>query len=130
MPPVWVVPSAILIGIFASIYIHVKLSTKKIEQDFSKIIIMEIVPAFSFSITFVYLLMPSFYYLLTAEQISWATGDIFWRLATFIGASVFTISLIGWVDLFEEETESELPSEMDDEEASVTQELEEERDIA
>ena len=66
--------------------------------------VIEMVPAFAFAATSVYLFIPALYYLITGSQLEWASSGIFWRLSTFLGAAIFTFSLISWIGLLEEET--------------------------
>lgn len=114
-PPLWLVAGVLVLGVATWVGLHWSLRKKKIEQTFSRIVMIEMVPAFSFSVTTWYLLFPSFYYLVIAERLSWASAGMIWRLATFIGAAALSLSPIAWIGLLEDEVpaqnQQEQPSE-------------------
>lgn len=89
----------VLVGVLTWLWIDAQLAEKKIAVSESRVMLLEVIPAFIFSgmcITFLY---PAGHNLVYGTIPGFAPQGFFWDLATFLGALTMTTTGIAWVAL-------------------------------
>lgn len=89
----------VAVGILAWAWLHRKLLDKEIAISESRMMMLEIIPAFVFSGMVVTFLYPATYNLVYGRIPEFAPQGYFWDMATFLGALTMTVGGVAWIGL-------------------------------
>lgn len=104
----WTGVGVLLLTVFTWAGIDAALKDKTIVISQSRVWVLEFIPAISFSALAVYYLLPALIQLLTGTAPAYSNeGDFFWDVATFVGAVVMCVSVVGWIGLIPQSDEND-----------------------